>query len=303
MAEGERALLVKYVNEWQGAVISVRPSDHPPQRHRPPCAQLATKPSQSSMRSGVPGPGRRSFPLGMSPPSSRQLPHPKLVDSEDIARSTHVALGMNLAKSKSEDGISALGPVETRPIPFVSQCTDPRRAFLGDFRKLPRSRMVQSILSLQPRLPPRPHSRRLRRTHDLACDGTEGIPETFTGCLTVPPNFHALEVIYMSARYLRPLYKALNGIKHPQTRTRFLPSVAHHILRHCPNVDDLTCIPFQLDQEFVESLAVGQQKLRRFSALFPANPIISANEGRSEYSGCVINGSPSRTGSDLPCYR
>ena len=58
-------------------------------------------------------------------------------------------------------------------------------------------------------------------TVDLAYDGTEGILETFARRLTILPNLHILEVISMSAQYSRSLYKVLNGIKHPQTRTLF----------------------------------------------------------------------------------
>ena len=113
----------------------------------------------------------------------------------------------------------------------------------------------------------------LRRTMavDLACDGTETILEIFARCLAALPNLHTLEVISMGTHYSQPLRTALIGVDLPQIRTLVLPSMAHSLLRHCPNVDDLTCTPFRPDEEFVESLAVGQQKLRRFAVLFPGN--------------------------------
>jgi hypothetical protein len=106
---------------------------------------------------------------------------------------------------------------------------------------------------------------------DLACDGTETILDTFVKCLAVLPNLHTLEVISMGTHYSQPLHDALIGVEFPQIRTLVLPSMAHCLLRHCPNVDDLTCTPFRPDQEFVESLAKGQQRLRRFAVLFPGN--------------------------------
>lgn len=106
---------------------------------------------------------------------------------------------------------------------------------------------------------------------DLACDGIETILETFVRCLAVLPNLHTLEVISMGTHYSKHLRNALSGVELPQIRTLILPSMAHSLLRHCPNVDDLTCTPFRPDEDFVESLARGQQKLRRFAVLFPGN--------------------------------
>jgi hypothetical protein len=108
-------------------------------------------------------------------------------------------------------------------------------------------------------------------TVDLACDGTEAILETFVKCLTVLPNLHTLEVTSIGTKYSQPLRKALNGIKFPQIRTLVLPSMAHCLLPHCPNLNDLTCTPFCPDEGFIESLAAGKQKLRRFAVLFPGD--------------------------------
>lgn len=116
-------------------------------------------------------------------------------------------------------------------------------------------------------------------TIDLACDGTDGIFETFVGCLAVLPNLHTLEVISMGNHYSEPLRKALEGIRLPQIMTLILPSMAHHLLRHCPNVDDLTCTPFRPNEEFVKSLIMGGQKLKRFAVLFPGNAIAWTGEG------------------------
>ena len=110
-------------------------------------------------------------------------------------------------------------------------------------------------------------------TVDLACDGTDAIFDVFIRCLAVLPNLRTLEVISMGAHYSEPLRNALKGIKLPQIKTLILPCMAHCLLRHCPNVDDLTCTPFRPNEDFIQSLIVGQQKLRRFAVLFPGNAI------------------------------
>ena len=115
-------------------------------------------------------------------------------------------------------------------------------------------------------------------TIDLACDGTEGIFNTFISCLAALPNLHTLEVISMGTHYSDPLREALIGVKIPQIRTLILPSMAHYLLRHCPNVDDLTCTPFRPNEEFIQSLIAGKQKLRRFAVLFPGNAIAWTGE-------------------------
>lgn len=89
----------------------------------------------------------------------------------------------------------------------------------------------------------------------------EAILVTFIKRLAVLPNLHTLEVISMGIQYSRLLHKALEGIELPQIRTLFLPSAAHHLIRHCPNVDDLTCIPFRPDQDSSNSLSRGNRSV------------------------------------------
>ena len=108
---------------------------------------------------------------------------------------------------------------------------------------------------------------------DLACDGTEAILKIFIGCLVTLPNLHTLEIISMGY-YPESLRRALNGAQLPQVRTLVLPYVAHDLLRHCPNVDDLTYTPCHHDREFIESLVMGGQKLRRFAVMSPVNGIV-----------------------------
>jgi len=117
-------------------------------------------------------------------------------------------------------------------------------------------------------------------TVDLACDGTDAIFKIFVRCLAVLPNLHTLEVISMGTYYSESLRNSLEGISLPQIKTLILPSMAHCLLHHCPNVDDLTCTPFRPNEPFIQSLVIGRQKLRRFAVLFPGNAIAWADLAR-----------------------
>jgi hypothetical protein len=125
-------------------------------------------------------------------------------------------------------------------------------------------------------------------TVDLACDGTDAIFEIFVRCLTVLPNLHTLEVISTGTHYSEPLRNALDGVQLPQIKTLILPSMVHCLLRHCPNVDDLTCTPFRPNEDFIQSLIVGQQKLRRFAVLFPGNAIAWAGKAFPWLFRCMV---------------
>lgn len=129
-----------------------------------------------------------------------------------------------------------------------------------------------SLFNILWHLPADFFSRRIM-TVDLTCDGTDEIVDIFVRCLAALPNLHTLEVISMGMDYSDPLCDALTGIRLPQIKTLILPSMAHCLLRHCPNIDDLTCTPFRPNEDFIQSLIAGRQKLRRFAVLFPGNAI------------------------------
>ena len=62
----------------------------------------------------------------------------------------------------------------------------------------------------------------------------------FVKCLESLPNLHTLEI--GSACYFPypPLLKhELKRVKLPQIKTLILPPAAHHLFRHCPNVEDV----------------------------------------------------------------
>lgn len=133
-------------------------------------------------------------------------------------------------------------------------------------------------------------------TVDLACDGTDAIFEIFVRCLTVLPNLHALEVISMGSHFSDPLRDALDGVELPQIKILILPSMAHCLLRHCPNVDDLTCTPFRPNEDFIRSLIAGRQKLRRFAVLFPGNVVAWTGERFSWFFRCTVQRTIPHTG-------
>ena len=67
------------------------------------------------------------------------------------------------------------------------------------------------------------------------------ILSAFANCLQSLPNLHTLELCHVHQEMTTKLKKALEGVTIPSIRTVVLPTVAHHILRSCPNVVDVTC--------------------------------------------------------------
>ena len=63
----------------------------------------------------------------------------------------------------------------------------------------------------------------------------------FANCLQSLPNLHTLELCHVHQEMTTKLKKAFEGVTIPSIRTVVLPTIAHHILRSCPNVEDVTC--------------------------------------------------------------
>ena len=63
----------------------------------------------------------------------------------------------------------------------------------------------------------------------------------FVKCLESLPNLHTLEIGSMEG-ITSPLKKALKGVELPQIKTLILPPAAHPLLRHCCDVEDVTCV-------------------------------------------------------------
>lgn len=93
------------------------------------------------------------------------------------------------------------------------------------------------------------------------------------------------------------------GLKYttlPQIRTTILPSAAHHILRHCPNIEDLTCSPDGPNKEFFQSIAVGKLNLRRFATLRPGQVYAWTSKHPAHAVVSFAQPLSTRIGKDLP---
>ena len=128
---------------------------------------------------------------------------------------------------------------------------------------------------------------------------TEKSIKDFARCLSGLPNLHTLEITYMGSSHSRFLRAGLKSTL-PQIRTASLPSAAHHILRHCPNIEDLTCSPGGPNEDFFESLAVGKLNLRRFGTLFPGEADGWTSKSPAHMATLLSEVSSARTSKDLP---
>jgi len=106
-------------------------------------------------------------------------------------------------------------------------------------------------------------------TVSLSCDRTDNAIKDFARCLLALPNLHTLEITSIEGAHSRLLRAGLRSTSLPQIRTVVLPSAGHRILRHCPNIEDLTCSPDGPGKQFFGSLAAGKLNLRRFATLRP----------------------------------
>jgi len=80
----------------------------------------------------------------------------------------------------------------------------------------------------------------------------------FVKCLESLPNLHTLEIARADADVTTPLENALQRVQLPQIQTLILPSTAHPLLRHCPNVEDVVYVVGEeviSSDEFLVSLA------------------------------------------------
>jgi len=135
-------------------------------------------------------------------------------------------------------------------------------------------------------------------TVSLTSSRKEKTLKDFVRCLPVLQNLHTLEITCMRADS-RLLGAGLKSTL-PQIRTVILPSTAHYILRHCPNIEDLTCSPGGPNREFFESLAIGKPKLRRFATLFPGDIDGWTSKCSAHMVTLFFEAPSTRTGEDLP---
>ena len=89
-------------------------------------------------------------------------------------------------------------------------------------------------------------------------------------CLVSLPNLHTLEIAWFYDPLIRKLRKTLRRVKLPQIKTLILPVTAYPLLEHCPEVEDVVCIPkhdndFGLET-FLRSISLNRNsKIRRLA--------------------------------------
>ena len=90
----------------------------------------------------------------------------------------------------------------------------------------------------------------------------------FVKCLKFLPNLHTLEIRGGNVMGTS-LKEALERVKLPQIKTLILPPTAHHILRHCHNVEDVVYVARNItwpSDEFLASLGPSRNsKIKRLT--------------------------------------
>jgi len=138
-------------------------------------------------------------------------------------------------------------------------------------------------------------------TVSLSCGLTDKVIKDFARCLRALPNLHTLEITSIELLCTRSHLRAgFKSITLPQIRTAILPASAHHILRHCPNIEDLTCSPGGPHKEFIDSLAVGKLSLRRFATLRLGETDSWASKHSVSTAILFVEVLSTRTGTNLP---
>jgi hypothetical protein len=91
----------------------------------------------------------------------------------------------------------------------------------------------------------------------------------FARCLKSLRNIRTLQICFIDQAAGFTLGIAFGGVEIPSLRTILLPGAAHHILRSCPNVEDVTCIDSNGD-EILRAIAARCPKVMRISGVDPS---------------------------------
>ena len=95
----------------------------------------------------------------------------------------------------------------------------------------------------------------------------------FANCLQSLPNLHTLELCHVHQDMTTKLKRAFEGVAIPSIRTIVLPTIAHHILRSCPNVEDVTCNVGNGSQ-ILGTIASRCPKVERISGMIPSPAVL-----------------------------
>lgn len=95
----------------------------------------------------------------------------------------------------------------------------------------------------------------------------------FADCVQSLPNLHTLELCHVHQSMTMKLKRAFEGKTMPTIRTVVLPTVAHHILRSCPNVEDVTCNA-EDGSQILGTIATRCPKVERISGMIPSPAVL-----------------------------
>ena len=92
----------------------------------------------------------------------------------------------------------------------------------------------------------------------------------FVKCLGSLPNLHTLLIACVDDSVTTLLEEALKGVQLPQIKTLILPIVAHPLLKHCPNAEEVFCVSYRYatlpSDGFLRSLESNQNsKVKRLA--------------------------------------
>jgi hypothetical protein len=95
----------------------------------------------------------------------------------------------------------------------------------------------------------------------------------FANCLRSLPNIHTLELCHVNQEMTTRLKEAFDGVTMPSIRTIVMPAIAHHILRSCPNVEDVTCTVGDGSQ-ILGTIASNCPRVERISGTRPSRTML-----------------------------
>ncbi|KAF9648465.1 hypothetical protein BDM02DRAFT_3239797 [Thelephora ganbajun] len=109
----------------------------------------------------------------------------------------------------------------------------------------------------------------------------------FADCLQSLPNLHTLELCHVHQEMTTKLKRAFEGVKILPIRTVVLPITAHHILRSCPNVEDVTC-NVGGGSQILGAIAFKCPKVERISGMIPSPAMLKRRLDSQILAGTLL---------------
>ena len=103
---------------------------------------------------------------------------------------------------------------------------------------------------------------------------TEDILPAFASCLEILPNLHTLQIVHAHSQMATALKNAFQRRSYPQIRKVVMPSVAHHILKCCPEVREVVCTQ-EDGRKLITALKAGHcSKVEVLEGFIPDDPMM-----------------------------